>query len=86
MQKDRFNKIVSFLLGASWAVVLLGALIIYQLFSSLGVSISIFATIIFIIVSFFLILILDAFWVNREKLNEMKKQTQLLESIHLKLK
>ncbi|MEK6659826.1 MAG: hypothetical protein AABY36_09120 [Campylobacterota bacterium] len=84
MQKDRFERIISFLLGASWAIVVFGAFITFQLFFFLGFSLALFITIVFIVISFFLILVLDAFRVNREKLYESKKQTELLEKIYSK--
>lgn len=84
MQKEKFDRIISFLLGASWAIVIFGALITFQLFSFLGVSLALFITITFVVVSFFLILTLDAFAVNRQKLEEAKKQTELLEKIYSK--
>lgn len=84
MQKEKFNRIVSFLLGASWAIVIFGALITFQLFSFLGFSLALFTTIFFIIIAFFLILALDAFAIHREKLYEAQKQTELLEKIYSK--
>jgi hypothetical protein len=81
MQKDIYDKIISFLQGASWAVVLFGALITFKIFSPFGIAFSIFITIFFIFVSLFLILVLDALSIHREKLQEMKKQTKLLEKI-----
>ncbi|MDQ1337233.1 MAG: hypothetical protein QG617_200 [Campylobacterota bacterium] len=84
MQKEKFDRIISFLLGASWAIVIFGALIVFQLFSFLGFSLALFITITFIVISLFLILTLDAFSINREKLEEAKKQTNLLEKIYAK--
>lgn len=84
MQKEKFDRIISFLLGASWAILIFGALIIFQLFSFLGVSLALFITITFVVISLFLILALDAFAVNRQKLEEAKKQTELLEKIYAK--
>ncbi|MFA5454338.1 MAG: hypothetical protein WC272_03360 [Sulfurimonas sp.] len=84
MQKEKFDRIISFLLGASWAIVIFGALITFQLFSFLGISLALFITITFVVISFFLILALDAFSVNRQRLEEAKKQTQLLEKIYEK--
>ncbi len=84
MQKSKFDRIISFLLGASWAIVLFGALITFKTFIFLGFSLSLFITILFVIVSLFMILILDAFAINRQKLLEMKKQTNLLEKIYSK--
>ncbi len=81
MQKEKFDRIISFLLGASWAILIFGALITFQLFSFLGISLALFITITFVVVSFFLILALDAFSINRQRLEEAKKQTNLLEQI-----
>ena len=81
MQKDKFDRIISFLLGASWAIVIFGAFITFNLLSFLGFSLALFITIIFIVVSFFMILTLDAFSINRQKFEEIKKQTKLLEEI-----
>ncbi|MCD6432650.1 MAG: hypothetical protein J7L21_01280 [Sulfurimonas sp.] len=81
MQKDGFDRIISFLLGASWAVVLFGALITFKLFIFLGLSLAIFLTILFIVISLFMVLALDAFAINRQRLIEAKKQTELLEKL-----
>lgn len=84
MQKDIFDRIISFLLGASWAIVLLGALIVFKTFLVLGLGLSIVITIFYIFISLFLILTLDAFSVNKQRLSEEKKQTKLLEKIYSK--
>ena len=84
MQKDIFDKIISFLLGASWAIVLFGALITFKIFIVLGLGLAIFITIFFVIVSLLIILALDAFSINRQRLLENKKQTELLEKIYAK--
>jgi hypothetical protein len=84
MQKEKFDRIISFLLGASWAIVLFGALITFQLFLFLGYSLALFITITFVVISLFLVLALDAFSINREKFYEIKKQTELLEKIYSK--
>lgn len=84
MQKDRFDRILSFLLGASWAIVFFGALITFKSLLVLGLGLAIFSTTLFIFVGLFLILGLDALAVNREKLKEIQKQTKLLEKIYAK--
>lgn len=84
MQKDIFDKIISFLLGASWAIVFFGALITFKIFISFGLSIAIFLTILYLLLSLFLILTLDAFSVNKKRLAESEKQTKLLEKIYSK--
>jgi len=81
MQKDIYGRIINFLLGASWAIVLLGALITFKLFITLGLALAIFLTLLYVIISLFLILGLDAFLVNKKRLQEAQKQTKLLEEI-----
>jgi len=81
MQKDSFDKILNFLLGASWAIVLFGALITFKIFSSFGLFFSIFITFFYIFITLFLILLLDSFKINRQRLEEAKKQTKLLEKL-----
>ena len=81
MQKDKFDRIIGFLLGASWAIVIFGAFITFNLLSFLGFSLALFITVIFIVVSFFMILTLDAFSINRKRFEEAKKHTKLLEEI-----
>ena len=84
MQKDIFDRIIAFLHGASWAIIVFGALITFNLFLFLGFSLSLFITIVFVIVSLFMVLALDAFSVNKKRLEEAKKQTKLLEKIYSK--
>jgi len=81
MQKDKFDRIISFLLGASWAIVIFGALITLKSTLFFGIGIAFFSTLLYIISSFFMILALDAFAINRQRLQEAKKQTKLLEQL-----
>jgi predicted nucleotidyltransferase len=82
MQKDIYEKIISFLLGASIAIILFGAIVTFKIFIHLSLILAIFATLLYIIVTLFLVLTLDAFQVNKERLKEAKKQTELLEKIY----
>jgi len=82
VQKDIFERIINFLLGASWAILLLGALFTFKIFLVLGLGLALFTTILFILFSLIMILILDAFSIHRERLAQSKKQTELLEKIY----
>ena len=84
MQKDIYEKIIGFLLGASWAIVLFGALLTFKIFIHLGVALAVFSTVVFVFVSLFFVLAIDAFLVNKQRLHEAKKQTELLEKIYAK--
>ena len=81
MQKDIFDRIISFLLGASWGLALFGAFIVFNTFLFLGFTFSLFLTIFYLFFILMLILALDAFSINRKRLEEAKKQTELLEKI-----
>ncbi len=81
MRETTFHRIVSFLLGASWAIVFFGALITFKSLLFLGFFTAVFFTIFFVFMSLFMILALDAFIVNRKRLEETKKQTKLLEDL-----
>jgi len=81
MQKDLFERIASFLLGASWAITLFGALLTFKIFISFGLLFSLFLTLLYILLSLFFMLLLDALLVHKERLREAKKQTRLLEEL-----
>jgi len=82
MRKDIYERIISFLLGASWGIAFFGALFIFKIFISFGIAIALFTTLLFIILSLFLILLLDSFEVNKQRLKEAQKQTALLEKMY----
>lgn len=84
MQKDIYDRVISFLLGASWGIVLFGAFLTFKFFLLFGLSFAIFATILYIVISLFLLLLLDAFSVNKQRLTEAKKQTELLKKLYSK--
>jgi Ca2+/Na+ antiporter len=84
MQKDIYERIISFLLGASWAIVIFGALITFKIFISFSLVLAIVMSLFYILFSLFLILLLDALSVNKRRLEEAKKQTKLLEKIYAK--
>jgi len=81
MQKDSYERIVSFLQGASWALVLFGAFFTFKFSISFGLPFALFFTILYILFSLFALLLLDAFAVNKQRLREAKKQTELLEKL-----
>lgn len=84
MQKDIYEKIISFLLGASWGIILLGAYLTFKIFISFGFTFALLATTLFVFIALFLVLVLDALSINRQRLEEAKKQTALLEKIYTK--
>ncbi len=85
MKNDSFERVTSFLLGASWAFIALGALLAFRSFLIFDIFTAFFAAFLFVFFSLFLLLGLDAFIVNKKRLEEAKKQTKLLEQIDKKL-
>ena len=86
MKKTAFETILSFLLGVSWALLVLGTLLTFDSFLDFGFMTAIFASIIFIFMFLFLILILETMNLYRESHEEKRKQTKLLFDIRELLK
>lgn len=81
MQKATFDRILSFLHGASLAFVIIGTFITFRLFLFLGVVNAFLVSFVFLFISLVVTLLIDSFRVNRLRLDEVKKQTQILEKI-----
>ncbi len=73
MKKSLFETLLSFLLGISWAVLILGSLLSFKIFLDLGVFTAFFATIIFIFTTLFFILVLETMNLFRDAYEEKKK-------------
>jgi len=86
MKKSLFETLLSFLLGVSFAFLVLGSVITFKTFLELGLYTAIFATIIFIFITLFFILILETMNLYREGHEEKRKQTKLLFDIRELLK
>jgi len=86
MKRSVFDNIISFLLGISWAFIVLGAYIIFKIFLFMGVATALFFSILYIILGLFFILLLETMLTYKERLVESKKQTQLLKEIRDSIK
>jgi uncharacterized membrane protein len=85
MSSKTFDAILSFLLGSSWAFLILGTFLIYKLFISFSLLYAIFFAIIFIFAVLFFMLLLEAIDINRKKAKEIENQTKLLQEIRDRL-
>jgi len=81
MRPGTFDRLLSFLLGTSWAFLIIGAWGVFRLFLFLGVAPALFIVILFILLGLFGILLLETLLTYRERADEQKKQTELLEEI-----
>ena len=86
MKKTVYETILSFLLGVSWAFLVLGAVLTFESFIEFGLMTAVFSTIVFIFVFLFVILILETMNLYRESHEEKRKQTKLLFDIRESLK
>ena len=73
--------IINLLLGASWAFALIGASTLFFIFLQIGIFYGLFASFLGALPGLFMVLLLEYFLMREEKLNELKKQTKLLEAL-----
>jgi len=73
--------LINFLLGASWAFAFIGATTIFFLFLHMGIFYALFGSFIGALPGLFFVLLIEYFLMRQEKLEELRKQTKLLEVI-----
>ncbi len=86
MKKSSFEALLSFLLGSSWAFIVLGAFITFKTFLFLGIVGAVVFTFLFVFIALVLIAILEALMLYKENSETLIKQTKLLEDIKESLK
>ena len=77
--------VINFLLGVSWAVMLIGAATSFLSFYHDSFLFAIVSALIGAIPGLIAVVLLEYFITDKEKLDELKKQTRLLEEIEKKL-
>ncbi len=79
--RSALGLVVNFLLGVAWAMVLIGAL--YTFFSYFRYSLveAVFVSFLGALPGLFFVIVLEYLIIGIEKLEEMKKQTALLEKL-----
>jgi len=73
--------LINVLLGASWAFALLGAATLFFLLIHVGFFYSLIGSFLAALPGLFMVLLIEYFLMREEKLNELKKQTKLLEEL-----
>ena len=81
MQDSLFNKILSFLHGASIAFVILGTFATFIFFLSFGLPFALSLSFVFVFLSLVVILWIDSLRFKRNSYDELKKQTEILERL-----
>ncbi len=85
MKKTLLENVISFLLGIFWALLIISALILFKSFYTLGILPALVAVIISSVFWLLFIVLLETLNLQIEKLKEIKKQTEILESIEKRL-
>ncbi|MDR2100548.1 MAG: hypothetical protein LBP40_06970 [Campylobacteraceae bacterium] len=80
LQKSYIQFLISFLLGVSWAFVILSAVLFFFIFARFSFFIGLLSAFIGAIFGLFMVLIVEIFNVQIQKLEELKRQTKLLET------
>jgi predicted membrane protein len=73
--------LINFLLGASWAFALIGASLLFFSLLNVGFVYAFIGAFLGALPALFMVLLIEYFLMREEKLNELKKQTKLLEEL-----
>lgn len=82
-RKSTFERLIALLQGASWALIIVGAFSLFSSFSSFGILFALVAAFIGALPGFLFLTLLELGNIQIEKLQELKKQTRLLEEMSL---
>ncbi|GEM_PF-762394 len=85
LRRTTAETVANFLLGAAWAIALLGAVYLFWSFLPFGYIIAFMAAIVGSLLGLLLVVFLEIVFLQFEKLREMKRQTDLLEEIRKEL-
>ncbi len=80
-QRLRFEKLLSLVQGACWALALVGSLYTFLLFLPFGFILALIIGFIVFLIGFFFVVVCEITYIQLEKLQETKKQTSLLEQL-----
>jgi cytochrome c biogenesis protein CcdA len=83
--RNFLENILNILLGVSWAIVFLGALIGFKLMIYNGLFLAIVSSIVGLLIGFIFVAIFEIALIQIRKYDQITKQTELLEKINDKL-
>lgn len=86
MRRTIAEVVINFLLGAAWALALLGAMYLFWSFLPFGIPIALLAAVLGSLFGLFLVVFLELATIQFEKHREMRRQTHLLEAIRKELR
>lgn len=79
MKQSFFEKLLSLLLGAAWALVVVGATTFFISLYHFGIIVALLGAFIGALIGLFFVVLFEIAQIQIDKLKELKKQTQLLQ-------
>lgn len=86
MQKTHFERLINFLLGLSWAVSVLGAVLLFRFFSDFGIFVSLSMALFGATPGLMMVIVLEYMMFKIAQQTTSERQTELLEDISTALK
>ncbi len=81
MKKNSFESIISFLQGASWAIVVIGAYLFFTLFYPFGLIVALVGGFFGAMIGLFMVVFFEMAHSQEESLKEQREQTKLLKEL-----
>jgi len=80
LKRGSFDSLVSFLQGASWATVIIGAYLFFTLFYPFGLIVALIGGFFGALIGLFMVVFFEMAHTQEEILSEQREQTRLLKS------
>jgi len=81
MSRKNFDSLVSFMQGASWGVVIIGAYLFFTLFYPFGLVVALIGAFFGATIGLFMVVFFEMAHTQEEALMEQKEQTKLLREL-----
>jgi len=81
MMRKNFDSLVSFMQGASWGVVIIGAYLFFTLFYPYGLIVALIGGFFGATIGLFMVIFFEIAHTQEEALTELKEQTKLLKDL-----
>ena len=78
MERKKFDSLVSFMQGASWGIVIIGAYLFFTLFYPFGLIVALIGAFFGATIGLFMVVFFEMAHTQEEALVEQKEQTKLL--------
>ncbi len=81
MNRKSFDSLVSFMQGASWGIVIIGAYLFFTLFYPFGLIVALIGAFFGATIGLFMVVFFEMAHTQEEALHEQKEQTKLLREL-----